>query len=228
MNEEISRGLWQSFLPHDYLADYLGEPVTDDAVDHPKHYTEHPSGVECIEIVRHMTFNVGNVFKYLWRAGLKDTAPSLEDHKKALWYLKDEIERLELEAEAKARVAQNIDAGMSYAKNKYAAGFPVELLKDITAKQAAADSFKNIEYASIRVQNNTHGDRTFSFTCATTVGQAAAKVAEAYGYASRRKFTFTRVGDRHTVTNLDLPVSDLARPSDNAILVTLAEWYGAS
>ena len=65
------------------------------AVEHPPHYNNHPSGVECIEVVLHMTFNVGNVIKYLWRAGLKDSEPSLQDLKKARFYLDDEIERLE-------------------------------------------------------------------------------------------------------------------------------------
>ena len=66
-----------------------------DAVNHPKHYTAHPSGVECITVVEHMTFNVGNAVKYCWRAGLKDVAPLLEDLKKARWYLDREIARLE-------------------------------------------------------------------------------------------------------------------------------------
>jgi hypothetical protein len=62
-----------------------------DPVNHPVHYNSHPSGIECIEIARHYGFNVGNVIKYLWRAGLKNSADELEDLKKALWYLQDEI-----------------------------------------------------------------------------------------------------------------------------------------
>jgi hypothetical protein len=62
-----------------------------DSVNHPDHYNAHPSGVECIEIVRHHSFNVGNVIKYLWRDGLKDTTVELEDLKKAAFYLNDEI-----------------------------------------------------------------------------------------------------------------------------------------
>lgn len=31
-----------------------------DPVNHPPHYTAHPSGVECITITKHMNFNVGN------------------------------------------------------------------------------------------------------------------------------------------------------------------------
>lgn len=37
----------------------------NDAVNNPKHYTEHPSGVECIQITEHMGFNLGNAVKYL-------------------------------------------------------------------------------------------------------------------------------------------------------------------
>lgn len=43
-----------------------------DQVNHPEHYTSDPSGVECIQITRHRNFNIGNAFKYLWRAGIKD------------------------------------------------------------------------------------------------------------------------------------------------------------
>ena len=64
-------------------------------VDHPTHYNSHPSGVETIEIVRHHSFNIGNVIKYVWRAGLKDEDTELEDLKKALWYLQDEIKTIE-------------------------------------------------------------------------------------------------------------------------------------
>ncbi len=69
-----------------------------DPVNHPKHYTAHPSGVECIQITEHMTFNVGNAVKYLWRAGLKDIAPQVQDLKKARWYIDREISRCETEA----------------------------------------------------------------------------------------------------------------------------------
>lgn len=63
-----------------------------DAVNHPQHYTAHPSGVECIQITEHMNFNVGNAVKYLWRADHKN---GLEDLRKAAWYVQREIERIE-------------------------------------------------------------------------------------------------------------------------------------
>lgn len=65
-----------------------------DPVNHPSHYTSHPSGVECIVITEHHSFCVGNAMKYLWRAGLKgDTsAQHIEDLKKARWYIDREIQ----------------------------------------------------------------------------------------------------------------------------------------
>jgi Protein of unknwon function (DUF3310) len=62
-----------------------------DPVNHPAHYTGHPSGVECITIVQHMGFCLGNVVKYVWRADLKGNA--IEDLEKARFYLDQEIER---------------------------------------------------------------------------------------------------------------------------------------
>lgn len=64
-----------------------------DMVNHPPHYTVHPSGVEAIEITRHMNFNLGNAMKYIWRADLKGNAT--QDLEKAIFYIQDEIKRLE-------------------------------------------------------------------------------------------------------------------------------------
>ncbi|WP_242678556.1 DUF3310 domain-containing protein [Psychrobacter pygoscelis] len=69
--------------------------LVDDAVNHPPHYTSDPSGIECIQITRHRNFNIGNAIKYLWRNGLKDGNDSTQDLKKAVWYIQDEIARLE-------------------------------------------------------------------------------------------------------------------------------------
>ena len=63
----------------------------NDPVNHPKHYTSHPSGVECIRVTEHMGFCIGNAIKYLWRADEKGNA--LEDLKKAAWYIQREIDR---------------------------------------------------------------------------------------------------------------------------------------
>lgn len=72
----------------------------NDQVNHPKHYTFDPSGIECIDVTRHRNFNIGNAIKYLWRAGLKEDKDrklidkQVEDLNKAVWYLVDEIHRL--------------------------------------------------------------------------------------------------------------------------------------
>lgn len=65
-------------------------------VDHPKHYNSHPSGVECITIIEHMSFNLGNAVKYIWRADEKGYA--IEDLRKALWYVQRELDKREREA----------------------------------------------------------------------------------------------------------------------------------
>lgn len=65
-----------------------------DDINHPSHYTSNPSGIECIEVVEHMTFNRGNAIKYLWRAGLKDHPDGLKDLDKAIWYCQREKQRL--------------------------------------------------------------------------------------------------------------------------------------
>lgn len=62
-----------------------------DPVNHPPHYTQHPSGVECIQVTECMNFCLGNAVKYIWRADLKNDA--IEDLEKARWYLSREIER---------------------------------------------------------------------------------------------------------------------------------------
>lgn len=68
------------------------KPKTD-PVDHPSHYTKHPSGIECITVTEHFNFNRGNAIKYIWRAGEK--GDEIEDLKKAAWYIAREIQRVE-------------------------------------------------------------------------------------------------------------------------------------
>lgn len=75
----------------------LKETKVEDKINHPAHYTQHPSGVECIQITEHMGFNLGNAMKYIWRADLKGNA--IEDIKKAAWYIDRELERRRLNME---------------------------------------------------------------------------------------------------------------------------------
>jgi len=68
-----------------------------DPVNNPKHYTSHPSGIECIQVTEHMGFNLGNAIKYIWRADLKGDA--LQDLEKARWYIEREIQRRRVAAD---------------------------------------------------------------------------------------------------------------------------------
>jgi len=60
-----------------------------DLVNHPQHYTTHPSGVETIDITRNLQFDLGNAWKYLMRFRYK--GKPIEDMKKAVWYLRDYV-----------------------------------------------------------------------------------------------------------------------------------------
>lgn len=93
----MNRDTCQHFVPADLPCDHCADErsairaAKHDPVNHPKHYTAHPSGVECIQITEHMGFCLGNAVKYIWRADLKHDA--IEDLKKARWYIDREIER---------------------------------------------------------------------------------------------------------------------------------------
>lgn len=76
----------------DELLQMIKSKKPGDTVNHPRHYTSHPSGIECIQITEHMGFCLGNAIKYLWRADLKG---GVEDLRKAIWYIEREIKRLE-------------------------------------------------------------------------------------------------------------------------------------
>ena len=65
--------------------------MSNDPVNHPKPYTTHPSGIECIDVTEHMGFNLGNAVKYIWRCDLKKDA--IEDLEKSIWYVEREIQR---------------------------------------------------------------------------------------------------------------------------------------
>ena len=70
-------------------------------VSHPSHYAwlKDLCGVEPIDICRHFDFAVGNALKYLMRKGKVDGNKTekekrIEDLKKAIYYLQDEIKLL--------------------------------------------------------------------------------------------------------------------------------------
>ncbi len=98
VTHHVNTGEWKIFPFRDKRG-----IVDHDPVNHPSHYTSHPSGVECIDVTRHMSFNLGNVVKYCWRDGLKEDVPPIQDLEKAAWYLNDEIQRRKKEAAVQMR-----------------------------------------------------------------------------------------------------------------------------
>lgn len=64
-------------------------------VNHPAHYNSSEAKctcgrrIECIDVTRHLNFNIGNAMKYLWRCDAK--GHDIEDLQKALWYINDEL-----------------------------------------------------------------------------------------------------------------------------------------
>ena len=77
-------------------------------INKAEHYNAHPSGVECIQVIRHMTHNVGAAIKYLWRNGLKPGNSAVKDLNKAIYYCADEIERLGGVVEWKPKATQEL------------------------------------------------------------------------------------------------------------------------
>jgi hypothetical protein len=63
----------------------------NDMVNHPPHYTSHPSGIEQLEVTGHMNFCLGNAVKYIWRCD--DKGKPIEDLQKAIFYLNWELKR---------------------------------------------------------------------------------------------------------------------------------------
>lgn len=61
-------------------------------VDHPEHYRPGDGTVEAIDVIEawRLGFCLGNVVKYIARAGVKTESP-VEDLEKARWYLEREI-----------------------------------------------------------------------------------------------------------------------------------------
>lgn len=79
-----------------YAQEQLADIERREAVDHPSCYKR--GGIEAIDAIEAwgLGFHLGNVVKYIARAGHK-TADGLRDLKKAEWYLSREIERMKRE-----------------------------------------------------------------------------------------------------------------------------------
>ena len=66
-------------------------------VNHPSHYLK-DSGFEVIDVVNawDLNFQLSNAIKYVARAGKKDTKKVIQDLEKAIWYIKYEIDRINI------------------------------------------------------------------------------------------------------------------------------------
>lgn len=68
-------------------------------VEHPNYY-KLSNGIEVLDVIRDLSFNIGNVVKYVIRAGrkkeagLSDNQKQIEDLRKAKFYLEDAIKNL--------------------------------------------------------------------------------------------------------------------------------------
>jgi len=65
-----------------------------DSIDHPPYYIA--GGIEAIDVIEAfgLDFALGNVVKYVLRAGRKRDSSMVEDLRKAAWYLQHAIIRL--------------------------------------------------------------------------------------------------------------------------------------
>lgn len=72
----------------------INNAVTDN-VSHPSHYTF--GKIEVIDFIedKKLGFHLGNAVKYISRAGRKDADKTVEDLRKAVWYINRQIQILE-------------------------------------------------------------------------------------------------------------------------------------
>ena len=85
------------------FSDFKELPINKtEQVSHPSHYAwlKDLCGVEPLDICRHLDFNTGNAIKYILRKDKVDdnktkTEKRIEDLRKAVFYIQDEIKLLE-------------------------------------------------------------------------------------------------------------------------------------
>lgn len=112
-----------------------------DMVNHPPHYKD-ASGIECIEVTKHMAFLGGNCFKYLYRAGKKGS--TVEDLKKAAWYAD--------KARGNEEVVWHELLENIWAISEYRSG-NIKLAMDYIAEDMWADAKRHIEAEIARLES---------------------------------------------------------------------------
>lgn len=91
--------------------------IVSEKVNHPVHYNDHPSGVEAIDLIEHMVFNLGNAFKYIVRHPLKGGHTDLN---KAIWYLERQLTLPEIKnCSTTPEVEEKFERFLKAERNKY-------------------------------------------------------------------------------------------------------------
>lgn len=94
-----------------------------DMINHPPHYKA--GGIEVIDVIEAfgLDYNLGNVVKYVLRAGRKSDTPE-DDLRKANWYLNRAIEKLSPVYDGQKDFASALDAGYKAIRERVAQGGP--------------------------------------------------------------------------------------------------------
>lgn len=106
-----------------------------DTINKAQHYNSHPSGVECIDVARHLTGAWFNAFKYVFRAEHKNGRQDLE---KALYYINDAHEH--------------------YTPMRYTTVWPLTVYADLEKIIMAETGERRAFFIAIKV-NSPHGAR---------------------------------------------------------------------
>ena len=190
---------------------YVGGPgpKAEDKVNHPSHYTwlKNLCGIEVIDITRHMGFNLGNVVKYVLRAGHKSEKgysnfdKEIEDLQKAKWYLEDEIklrsgkdisdqaqintlkEEIALNEQTIAELTDTIHS----LKNKPIVGEVKLTIKEIQALYNNITLIENIQQPIIIKQSSGGGiglATTLEYTCPSENGKMETYKSDITDYAA--------------------------------------------
>ena len=184
-------------------------PKAEDKVNHPSHYTwlKNLCGIEVIDITRHMGFNLGNVVKYVLRAGHKSEKgysnfdKEIEDLQKAKWYLEDEIKlrsgkdisdqaqihTLKKEITLNEQTIAELTDTIHRLKNKPIVGEVKLTIKEIQALYNDIALIENIQQPIIVKQSSGSGiglATTLEYTCPTENGKMETYISDITDYAA--------------------------------------------
>ena len=67
--------------------------VLHSKIHNPSHYTRHPSGIECKDVIIHFSAGISHAMKYLWRADEKHNDNGEADLRKARQWIEFEMQK---------------------------------------------------------------------------------------------------------------------------------------